>query len=323
MGAVGGAGDVIKILCCTASVALVAGGCQLGAEEPGGEHEPYQIESIEVDVSGDADDWGPADEQVEQWFDSSLRSSNRHLTRQVPGMPMTATLHYDAQLQKMDRGSKLVLDIDAQTIRRATPAGEPTVVLAADARYLHPLSEPRPADPILEKMTHTLGRQAIDEVVDQMRAAARIRQAKVWQLVLWSSAAYADEATRTLSIGELATRQVRGAEPILIELVDDSSSEVAIEAARALHALGSGRAEHVIMDLLQQMSRDEQYDEYLQLVPIVAKMDAPWISIYLETVAAAHTHYRIRQRARSLSKKRPDPLEDTRRSEKQERPIRQ
>ncbi len=308
MCAVGGVDDLKKVLGGLMVMGILAsmlGGCEDSEEEPGLEDGPYVVVSVELQESEDAERWVPGEEDARRWFQEVLRKSERGLAEEGSGLPVRVILEKELRLREMGSKKQLVMEFRAQVVESQLSGVVPELELTTEAEYVHALKEERPDDEVLEAMSNSLGRKAAQESMDVLRLLAVVRQGEPWELVRWSRTSTFGEEKRLLAIQELARREVAGAVPVLKTATKAESAAVAVEAAEALYALKRNDAAHLVMDVAQRMSRDEYYDEYLRLLSTVGKLDEPWVSIYLETVAQAHTNYRARQKARTLSAERP------------------
>lgn len=307
MYAVGGVGDLGALWIVAVGIGglvVLGAGCD-GDEPPGPRDGPYAVVDVEWETDDDAQSWAPRGEQYRDWFQGAVDHSQRGLSNGGDGFAVTAKIHHTASVEERDGSPQLVVEIQTDLVEEVRPDDEPSLTLTTEAEFLHPLSKKHPTDQVLMQVSRTLGKEATEKIVEQLRHQARVRQGEAWELVRWTRASTMEDEKRLLAMREMVRRQVEGAGPALRTAADDESTAVAAGAAEALYDLESDGAAHAVMDVAQRMSRDEHYDEYLRLLSVVGKLDAPWVSIYLETVAQAHSDYRVRQKARSISAERP------------------
>ena len=307
MRAAGGVGGLSRWIAAV-MIGLVWMGCDRDGEEPGVHQGPYSVVDIHLEQAEGADGWAPGDERVHRWFQEVLEESKRGMANGGEGFPVEARLRHGVRIDELDGATQLIVELDVAITEVGAAGGAPVLSMSTEAEFFHPLSEDHPDDDVLQAVSATLGRQAVEETVDQLRNLAEIKQGESWELVRWSRTSGFGKERRLLAIQELAHRDVEGAEATLKRATESESPKVAVEAALAMYKLDRDQAAHPLMDVAQRMSRDEEYEHYLRLLPVVGKLDEPWVSIYLETVAQAHTDYRVRQKARSLSAERP-PIE--------------
>ncbi len=285
-------------------------GCDEKKSVDASQSNPYRITDIEINGEQERQSWAPGDEHITRWLDAALFASDRGLSRRKEGMNMRVVVHHQVRLEPLRRGARLVVDVDAEARRNSVSSEAPMVTLTASTQYRHLLARGRPTDQVLYALSRTLGRQAVEDVVTQLRLRARVRQTNPAHLSRWITDEEVHASSRRYAIRRALIYAPRNLEPALLEVVESNDEEMVVSAARALHELESERAAYVLMDVAQQLSRDEEYDRYLRVLPLVGQLDAPWVSIYLETVAEAHRVPRVRNRASSLVADRPPVLQD-------------
>ena len=262
--------------------------------------EPYRIGAMELNGDGEFHEWAPGDEHVSRWFDEALGDSDRGVSSSAEGMEMDLSVHHEVRLVELEHGARLEVDVEAQATRSVVSSSSPMVTLSAEANYQHPLARGRPSEQVLHALSRTMGHQAVGDVVEQLRLRARIRQSSSAEVAELIADKRADEEERLYAIEHVVQTKTKSAVPGLEQAVEDQNLDVSTAAARALYALEADSAAHGLMHVAQRLSRDKEYDRYLQLLPLLSQLDAPWVSIYLETVAKAHQAPRIRERVRSV-----------------------
>ena len=285
-------------------------GCDRENKKDPSQSDPYRITDIEINGAHEREHWAPGDEHITRWFDAALYASDRGISRRQSGMNMQVTVHHRVRIEPLRRGARLVVDVDAEARRNSVSAEAPMVTLQATAQYRHLLARGRPSDKVLHALSRTLGRQAVDDVVTQLRLRARVRQSEANQLARWIADDDVDRATRRYAIRRALIYAPENLEPTLVDVAAGDDDEMVISAARALREIDSEHAAHAMMAVAQKLSRDEDYERFLEVLPLLGKLDAPWVSIYLETVAEAHRVPRVRSRASSLAAERPPVLEE-------------
>ena len=283
------------------AVALVAV-CILGCDREvvdASEVGPYAVAEVQVINDVERPGWAPGDDQMSTWFGEALGLSEKGLSAGPEGMAMRATLHHRVELRELPRGARLTVYVDLQAERSVISDEEPMVTLLARAERRHILARGMPSEEVLQGLSYALGRQAVDDAVLQLRLRAQIRQMEPAGLVAWVGDEELPDAVRRYAIRRAALHQPPGLEEALIEVAYQAPNQVAASAARALHAMESERATHLLMDVAQRASRDEEYDLYLGLLPLLADLDEGWVNIYLQTVARAHSVARVRVEAQA------------------------
>ena len=270
-----------------------------GGEDPI-RSEPYRIGAVEVNGDAEREEWAFGDEHISRWTNAALEDSDRGISQKKEGMEMRVVIHHRVRLVDVGSGARLVIDVDARAQRSVVNSEDPMVTIRADAQYRHLLARGRPADGVLHALSRTLGRQAVDDVVHQLRLRARIRQSDTAELASWIEDDQIDDSVRRYAIRRALIYTPDGLEEALVNVTHDADDEVAPKAARALVEMESDDAPRAAMRVAQRLSRDEEYDRFLQMLPLLAELDEPWVEIYLETVAEAHSIRRVRSRARSV-----------------------
>lgn len=285
-------------------ITVLVAGCD-GDETPDASQlEPYQIAAVEIsDDNGEQQPrpaWSPGDTDVTRWVEAALHDSHRGISRRDDGMEMRVVFHHRIDLEQVRGGHRLVVGVDAQAERQVVDNDSPMVTLTGRAKYGHFFAENRDTQDLLNAMSRTLLRQAIDDVVDQLRLRARVRQLDASRLVDWIDNDELRASVRHYAIRRALIYTPDGLEDTLKKAVEQSDDEMAVYAARALFELDSDRAAHALMEVAQRLSRDKKYDEYMELLPLLGKVDAPWVAIYLKTVADAHRIPRVRRQASAV-----------------------
>ena len=264
------------------------------------ESEPYKIASLQINGEGTSYPWAPGDQHLTNWLEDALHASHRGISRSQDGMEMNLTVHHRIELQELQRGARLVINIDAIAERGLVDSESPMVTVRARARFRHLLARGAPSESVLYALSRTMTQQAVDDVVQQLRLRARVRQMSPAELSRWIDDDEIDANVRRYAIRRALIYRPPHLEPTLVNVVDHGDDEVAPAAARALFELESDRAPHALMNVAQSLSRDGDYDRLLNLLPMLGELDEPWIALYLETVADAHGVARVRARARSV-----------------------
>lgn len=295
-----------------ATVVAASAGCDGDDTTAVDQHrvEPYQIAAVDIDIGGDDEEWTPANEEVQQWFDDAVDDSHRGLSRRQAGMGMHATVYHRTRLQPMAGGARIAVDVDAHLHRSLLATGDSMINLRATATAQEELSGRHPSHHRLRRIAHDLGKEAQAEVVDRLRLRARLEQYGDDRLAAWIGDDRLGNAQRQIAIEWAIDEDVavddalRGA---LVKSADGDDDDLVWAACRALVALDVDGAERIVMERAQRYSRDKKYDRFLDYLPLLGRLDAAWISIYLETVAEAHAAPQVRDEARSIVADRPSP----------------
>lgn len=299
-----------RAVVCLGVFLMLTAGCG-GCSETGDESErgPYRVGEVEIvadDWAGPGDqDWGPISEHVGQWLEVALQDSERGLTRHGQGMEMRATVHHGIQVRENGGRAMLHVDVEILLERALIDEDSPMVVLSAQAQYRHPFALGRPSRGVLDPISRTLTRRAIDDVVGQLRDQAVVRQTMAEQLASRIGDADLSESARLLAIGLVAKANPGNAEEALAEATRDPHDAVAVAAAISLYEMKSDQAAYGLMNVAKRMSRDREYDTYLELLPLLGDLNVDWVNLYLETIAEAHRIGRVRDSVRSLLNDEP------------------
>ncbi len=270
---------------------------------------PYKIGELELNGVDEMQPWAPEDADVLRWVERALDDSHRGISRSEGGMEMRATLSRRVQLEQFADRSRLIVGLEAQVERVIVPSGAPMVFLTADVEYRHTMAERAPSEEVLRALTRTLERRAVGDVVNKLRLRARIRQSGPAELSSWVTDSSIPATERIYAMRRAQHQGSTQIEKALSEAAADEDVHVAVAAARTLLEMESARAAHQLMAVAQRMSRDREYDHYLELLAMLGRLDDAWISIYLETVADAHRFQGARARARELVADRPPPVQ--------------
>ncbi len=281
---------------------MVMMGCR-GDPADAADVEPYQV--VEIEISGTTDieeqGWGPVPESLERWLASSLAGSNRGITAEKEGMEMRAVVEHGVHLIPRREGALLRVDMKMQLERMAVENGAPMVVLTASAEYRHPFALGQPTKGVLDPISRILARQAVDDLVGQLRDQAVVRQTLGPELARWVNCEETSNSARLLAIQRVVVTAPEdgpaAGEAALAEAARDVDDDVAEAAARALYELRAEGAAYGLMRVAQRLSRDQKYDRFMALLPLLGRLEVAWVEIYLETVARAHRIRRVRQAA--------------------------
>jgi len=295
-----------------AAVTAMSAGCD-SDDDPAVDQrsvEPYQIRAVDIDIGGDDEAWAPASDEVRQWFGDAVDDSHRGLSRRSAGMGMHATVYHRTRLQPTTGGARIAVDVDAHLHRSLLATGDSMINLRATATTDEELSGRHPSHHRLQRIAHSLGKEAQQEVADRLRLRARLEQYGDDRLANWIDDDRLSSAQRQIAIEWAADEDVAVDDALrraLVNSTDGDDDNLTWAACRALVELDVDGAERIVMERAQRYSRDNQYERFLDYLPLLGRLDAAWISIYLETVAEAHAAPQVRDEARSIVADRPPP----------------
>lgn len=288
----------------------VATACDDHEEERADEQIPevLRVADVEVETSGEDEQWSPDAERVDDWFNRALQESDLGLSADEGDVEMKVHLHHRTHLQEASEDQRMAVHVDARAVRRVVGNGEPMISLEAEATEASLIGEQHPSVLRLHHENEQVGREAVGRAVDKLRLRARLEGGGTERLLAWIEDETADTDKRVIAIDWAVDRQLEGAvvRPALVEALQADDPEIVGRACRALVELEVEGAAHLVVDRAQQLSRQDQYEAYLEVVPVLGELDERWISIYLQTVARAHDDPRVRQKARSTL---DDPLQ--------------
>ncbi len=299
------------------SVSLMAVVCVIGfwgglvgCDDEARDAATYRVTTVEAE-SDNGDGWRPSGDQIEGWVDEALADSDRGLRvgRMGPGLEMTVVT--DTDVRGAEGSERLVVEVDGRVQRPVVTPGASMVEFRADTRIAHVFADGPPSEPQLHALSRALNRSAVEAVVDELRDRALVDHLDPLELAVQIADPGQEEKARKMAIDRAVVEGVGAGGEVdevvergLVKAVRTGDDAVVVDAAQAVVDLEIDDAGRMLLDEIQRLSRDGDYGRMIDLLPILAELDALWISIYLETVAEAHAAPHVRKTARELAEER-------------------